>query len=61
MAYKEEIDEDCENCKSFHPGRPAKMYLRNGDPGYPAEDDECDYDWECPYLDEEEEEEEASA
>lgn len=27
----------------LRPGRPAKMYLRNGDPGYPAEPDEIEF------------------
>jgi len=27
----------------FRPGRPAKMYLRNGDPGYPADPDEIEF------------------
>lgn len=27
----------------FSPGRPAKMYLRNGDPGYPADPAEVDF------------------
>jgi hypothetical protein len=27
----------------FRPGRPAKMYLRNGDPGYPADPDEVEF------------------
>ena len=27
---------------TFRPGRPAMMYLRNGDPGYPAEDPEIE-------------------
>lgn len=26
-----------------HPGTPAVMYLRNGDPGYPAEPPECEF------------------
>ena len=26
----------------FRPGRPARMYLRNGDPGYPADPDELE-------------------
>lgn len=26
----------------FRPGRPAVMYLRNGDPGYPADPDELE-------------------
>ena len=26
----------------FYPGRPARMYLRNGDPGYPEDPAECD-------------------
>lgn len=29
----------------FYPGRAAKMYLRNGDPGWPAEDSEADVTW----------------
>jgi hypothetical protein len=27
----------------FRAGRPAKMYLRNGDPGYPADPDEIEF------------------
>ena len=27
---------------SYYPGRPAVMYLRNGDPGYPEEPDEVE-------------------
>ena len=27
---------------NFLAGRPAVMYLRNGDPGYPADPDECE-------------------
>ncbi len=26
----------------YYPGRPGHWYLRNGDPGYPAEPDECE-------------------
>jgi len=52
--YKDEIDDECKECKYYHHS-PAVMYLRNGDPGYPEEND-CDYDWECPYLDEEDSE-----
>lgn len=26
----------------YSPGRPGKMYMRNGDPGYPDEPPECD-------------------
>lgn len=29
---------------TFHKGYPATMYLRNGDPGNPAEPDEIEYD-----------------
>lgn len=28
---------------TYLPGRPAVMYLRNGDPGYPAEDPEIEF------------------
>lgn len=29
---------------TFTPGRPGKMYLKNGDPGYPADPCEVDID-----------------
>jgi hypothetical protein len=28
---------------NYYPGRPAVMYLRNGDPGYPAEPEEYEF------------------
>ncbi len=28
---------------TYSPGRPARMYLRNGDPGYPADPPEVDF------------------
>jgi hypothetical protein len=36
---------DCDNYKYI----PAKMYLANGDPGYP-EEHKCDKDWLCPFV-----------
>jgi hypothetical protein len=48
MAYKETIDDQCLDCNCYH-HLDAKMYLSNGDPGYPEEND-CDYDWDCPYI-----------
>ena len=51
--YKEEIDDDCKECKSYH-HFPATYCNSRGDPGDPEEND-CDYDWECPYLEDEEE------
>jgi hypothetical protein len=33
----------------YTPGRPAVMYLRNGDPGYPADPEELEYELStCP-------------
>ena len=29
----------------YYPGRAGRMYLRNGDPGYPPEDAEADVTW----------------
>lgn len=34
----------------YRPGRPAKMYLRNGDPGYPADPDEIEFIKAEPYY-----------
>ena len=35
-------DDEHEVTFEYRPGRPAKMYLRNGDPGYPADPDELE-------------------
>jgi hypothetical protein len=53
MSYKEEIDDVCMTCTHYK-YTAARMYLSNGDPGYPEEND-CDFDWECPYNDDDEE------
>jgi hypothetical protein len=42
---KHEIDEECKECKHY-------VHLR-GD-WFDEEEISCDYDWDCPYLDEEE-------
>jgi hypothetical protein len=53
MAYKEECDKDCRECDHYHYTR---AHL-TADPYYSTpEEVDCDFDWECPYLDEEEEE-----
>jgi hypothetical protein len=49
MYVKSEIDDECYECPYFQ-HMPAKMYLSNGDPGYPEEND-CTKDWECPHID----------
>ena len=36
----EEVETRVDLTCSFSPGSPAVMYLRNGDPGYPADPDE---------------------
>lgn len=36
------VEPDVQVEANYTPGRPAVMYLRNGDPGYPEEDDEVE-------------------
>jgi len=38
-----DFDEEYEITFEFRAGRPAVMYLRNGDPGYPADPDEIEF------------------
>jgi hypothetical protein len=46
MYIKMEIDDACKQCEHYW-YIPAKLYLKNGDPGYPAEDI-CALEWVCP-------------
>ena len=41
---------ECEITFTYSPGRPAVMYLRNGDPGYPADPDEIEFLSAAPYC-----------
>jgi hypothetical protein len=44
---KEEIDDDCYDCQYFH-SLPERI---SGDAYYDhPEENECDKEWECPYL-----------
>jgi hypothetical protein len=52
MQYEGDRPE-CLDCPHFHVIE-EKQHLSNGDPGYP-EDNWCDYDFECPYAEEAEE------
>jgi hypothetical protein len=53
MAYKEECDEDCFECGHY---RHARARL-TADPYYSTSAEvDCDLDWECPYLEEYDEE-----
>jgi hypothetical protein len=54
MAYKE-CDEECLECKHYHYA-PAHL---TADPYYSTPEElYCDFEWECPYLEEDDEEEE---
>ena len=48
MREVDEITERCYDCQYYH-HTPARMYLANGDPGYPEEND-CDKNWSCPFI-----------
>ena len=41
---------ECQITFSYTRGRPAVMYLRNGDPGYPADPDEIEFMSAAPYC-----------
>lgn len=56
MKEKQEIDDECIECRYYHHS-PERQYLSNGDPGYPEEND-CDKDWLCPYLDDDDDDDE---
>lgn len=38
-----DFEDEQEITFEFRAGRPARMYLRNGDPGYPADPDEIEF------------------
>lgn len=41
---------ECEITFNYTPGRPAVMYLQNGDPGYPADPSEIEFISAAPFC-----------